>query len=109
MNSDETRSPDEERSLDDATVNAEPANEPVTPKSAEPSKQAKRPRSKASGLSLIGSLLLILVGALLPLSIMASDRRLVISVPAGVLGVVLVTLGLLGSLRSFEVTAAVSS
>lgn len=106
MNSDETRSPDEERSPDDDTVNAQPAKEPATPQPVAPTKRSKRPRSKESGLSLLGSLLLVLVGALLPFAIMASDRRLVISVPAGALGVVLVTLGLLGSLRSFEVTAA---
>lgn len=73
------------------------------------------PNAAGTGIPLWLSGLLFALGVLAPFCIMASDRRLVISVPVGFFGVLLATCGLcgalgsLGSARVSESTLAVRS
>lgn len=94
MSSEETRSPDVESPSPDLAPE---------PGGAAANIQAQPPRAPRA-LPLWLCLTLIVLGAALPFCIMASDRRLIVSVPAGLLGAWLVTTGVLGALGSIDLT-----
>lgn len=95
MSSDETRPPADESANHEAS-----AQEPVPPSAAGVESESSLPATYG-GIPVGLSLVLLVVGLLVPFAIMASDRRLIVSVPVGLAGVGLVTAGLLGLLRSF--------
>ncbi len=105
MNSEESRSSDVE-SAPAPPLAAEPESA-----TADASARTARsePKGGRPGLPLWLSVALVLLGCALPFTIMASDRRLVVSVPVGLLGVVLVSTGLLGSIGALRASATLAS
>lgn len=103
MSSEETRPPDVESA---APLAPEP--EGAESEALVQTGDAKPPQAD-SRFPVWLACLLIAAGALFPFCIMASERRLVISVPVGLLGVALVSVGTLGLLGAFRASGAAAS